>query len=94
MDTGFLAALTEKKSYTCSTDSSEQDSNQVSNSSFDGPHKRHFKSTGPPGTDRDERFRGAYTEMCQEGNHGGHNDRGVAVKKKNGTIGITAPRAV
>jgi hypothetical protein len=74
MDTGFLAALMEKKSDTCSTDSSEYNSYQVSNSSFDGPHKRHFKSTGPPGTDGDERFGGSYSEMRKQGNDSGHND--------------------
>jgi hypothetical protein len=63
---GFLAALMEKKSDTCSTDSSEHNSDHVSNQSFDGSYKRHFKSTGPPGTDGDERFAGSYSEMRKQ----------------------------
>jgi hypothetical protein len=59
------------------TDSSKGDSDQVSNNSFDGAHKSHFKSTGPPGTDGDEGFRGPYSEMRHEGNDGGDNDGGV-----------------
>lgn len=79
---GLLALVVLEKSDACSTDSSERDSNQVSHNSFDGPYNGHFKSTGPPGTDRDERFRGAYDEMCQEGNDRGHNDGGVARQEK------------
>ena len=72
-----MAALGCGKSDACSTDSSERDSDQVGNYSFDGSHKRHFKSTGPPGTDGDEGLGGAYGEMCHEGNDGGDNDGGV-----------------
>jgi hypothetical protein len=62
------------KSDARSTDSSEHNSDQISDNSFYGSHERHFKSTGPPGTDGDERFGGSYSEMRKQGNHSGHND--------------------
>src|SRR6266478_1736525 len=70
------------KSDAYSADSSEHDSDPISNNSFDGSHKRHFKSTGPPRTNCNERFRGAYSEMCQEGDDGGNNDSGVTRQEK------------
>ncbi len=65
---GLFARTVLDESDAGATDSSKGDSDQVSNNSFDGTHKSHFKSTGPPGTDGDEGFRGPYSEMRHEGN--------------------------
>jgi hypothetical protein len=74
---GLFARTVLDESDACATDSSKGDSDQISNNSFDGTHKSHFKSTGPPGTNGDEGFRGPYSEMRHEGNDGGDNDGGV-----------------
>ena len=84
--TNQLSCSGRGKSDTRSTDSSEHDSDQVGNNSLDGSHKRHFKPAGPPGTDRDNGFGGAYSEMRQERNDGRHKDGRIAGQEEKGTM--------